>query len=70
MERKQKLAKVLREEFKRLTEKNGNINSKDYSLSIKYLETGDYPEDYDEYDLLYSCVEDFEDMCETYVITE
>jgi hypothetical protein len=70
MNRKQKLAEVLKEELKRLTERNGNINSKDYYLSIKYLETGDYPGNYDEYDLLYSCVDDFEDMCNTYGITE
>lgn len=69
MNRKQKLAEVLKEEYERLVDR-GNLNSEDYSLTIKYLETGEYPRHYNDYDLLYSCIEDFEDMCFTYDITE
>jgi len=65
MERKQKLAEALKEEYERLVDR-GNLNSEDYSLAIKYLETGDYPGNYDEYDLLYACIEDFEQMCSDY----
>ena len=67
--KKQKLAEALKEEYERLSYM-GRLNSKDYSLAIKYLETGEYPGNYDEYDLLYGCVEDLEDMYSTYDITD
>lgn len=67
-ERKLKLAEALKEEHERLLERNGNLNSEDYSLAIKYLETGEYPRHYNDFDLLYGCIEDFEQMCFDYEI--
>ena len=67
MDRKQKLAEALKDEHQRLLER-GNLNSEDYYLAIKYLETGEHPRHYNDYDLLYACIEDFEDMCFTYDI--
>ncbi|MFN7339801.1 MAG: hypothetical protein ACK5VI_01820 [Opitutia bacterium] len=69
MNRKQKLAEALKEEHERLVDK-GNLNSEDYSLAIKYLETGEYPRYYNDFDLLYGCIEDIEDMYFTYDIAE
>ena len=59
------LAEALKEEYERLVDR-GNLNSEDYSLAIKYLETGEYPRYYNDYDLLYACIEDFEQMCSDY----
>jgi len=70
-DKKLKLAEALREEKERLPERSifGDLNNfKDYELAIKYLETGEYPGNYDEYDLLYACVEDFETICRDYDI--
>jgi len=69
MNKKEKLAEALKEEYDRLSYM-GRLNSEDYSLSIKYLETGEHPRHYNDYDLLYGCIEDFEDMCHTYDIME
>jgi hypothetical protein len=66
--RKQKLAEALKEEYQRLVDK-GNLNSEDYSLAIKYLETGEYPRYYNDFDMLFACIEDFEMMCSDYNIT-
>ena len=66
-ERKLKLAEALKEEHQRLVHK-GNLNIEDYELSIKYLETGEYPRYYNDFDLLYGCNEDIEDMYFTYEI--
>lgn len=65
MNREQKLAEVLKEEHQKLVDR-GNLNSEDYSLAIKYLETGEYPRHYNDYDLLYACIEDFEQLCNDY----
>jgi hypothetical protein len=67
--RKQKLAEALKEEYERLVDK-GNLNSEDYFLAIKYLETGEYPRYYNDFDLLYGCIEDFEMICNDYDTAE
>jgi len=66
-ERKLKLAEALREEHERLVHK-GNLNSEDYSLAINYLKTGEYPRYYNDFELLYACIEDFETVCFDYEI--
>jgi hypothetical protein len=65
--RKQKLAEALKEEYERLADR-GNLNSEDYALTIKYLEIGEYPRHYNDYDMLYACIEDFEQLCMDYDI--
>jgi len=63
--KKLKLVEALKEEKQRLPETNmfeEQNNFKDYELAIKYLETGEYPGNYDEYDLLYACIEDIETL--------
>lgn len=65
-DKKQKLAEALKEEYDRLAY-IGRLNKQDYDLAINYLETGDYPGNYDEYDLLYACIEDFDQMCSDYL---
>ena len=64
-EQKQKLAEALKEEYERLKDR-GNLDSEDYSLSIKYLETGSIPTYYNRFDLLATCIEDFEQLCKDY----
>lgn len=66
MDKKQRLAEALKEEYERLINR-GNINSKDYSLAIKYLETGEYPRHYNDFDLLYACIEDFDCIYSDYI---
>lgn len=66
-DKKLKLAEALKEEHERLVHK-GNLNKEDYDLAIKYLETGEYPRHYNDFDLLYGCIEDFETVCFDYEI--
>ena len=71
MNKKEKLAQVLIDEFNRLKE-NPNFDKlakeEDYTLAIEYLNTGEYPRYYNDFDLLYACIEDFEQMCNDYDI--
>lgn len=64
--RKQELAEALKEEYDRLSYM-GRLNKEDYDLAIKYLETGEYPRHYNDYDLLYACIEDFEQIYKDYL---
>lgn len=64
---KHKLAEALKEEYERLKHR-GNLDEEDYNLAIQYLETGKHPEYYNDYDLLYACIDDFEQMCRDYDI--
>lgn len=64
--KRQELADALREEYDRLAY-IGRLNKQDYDLAINYLETGDYPGNYDEYDLLYTCIENFDQMYSDYL---
>lgn len=69
--RKLKLAEALKEERDRLPEINSfgeKTNFEDYELAIRYLETGEYPRHYNDFVLLYGCIEDFEQMCFDYEI--
>lgn len=63
--KKQKLAEALKDEHERLVHM-GRLNSEDYSLAINYLETGEHPRHYNDYELLYACIEDFEQLCNDY----
>lgn len=69
--KKLKLAQALEEEFKRL-KYHPNFDAgkerTDLDLTIKYLKTGEYPKNYENYDSLYYCMEDFEQMCNDYDI--
>lgn len=67
-DKKQQLADALSEEHQRLVHM-GKLNSEDYSLAVRYLETGEHPKYYNDYELLYACIEDFEQMCSDYDIT-
>lgn len=63
-----KLAQALKEEFERLKDHpNFDGSVVNYDLAIKYLETGNYPSNYDDYDMLSACIEDFEQMYNDYV---
>lgn len=62
-----KLAQALKEEYKELAHR-GNLDLEDYELAIKYLETGEHPKYYNDFDLLYACIEDFEQICRDYDI--
>ncbi len=69
--RKIKLEEALLDEFNRLKDHpdfDAENQKEDYMLAIEYLNTGDYPGNYDEHDLLYACIEDFELMCSDYGI--
>ncbi len=66
-DKKLKLAEALKGEYNRLAYM-GRLNKEDYELAIKYLETGEYPRYYNDFDLLYGCIEDIEDMYFTYEI--
>jgi len=66
---KKQLARKLQEEKETLPEINffGNkTDFEDYDLSIKYLLTGEHPKKYNDFDLLYACIEDFEQICMDY----
>jgi hypothetical protein len=67
--RKKELAKKLQEEKETLPEINffhEKTNFEDYDLSIKYLLTNEHPKKYNDFDLLYTCIEDFEQICMDY----
>lgn len=64
---KEKLAQALQEEYDRLSYR-GSLSKTDYDLSIKYLKTGEYPSNWADYDLLYACKEDFNQLCKDYDI--
>ena len=70
MELKEKLAQALEQEFERLKD-HSNFGAKkqkrEYDLAINYLRTGEHPSYYDDNDLLYACIEDFETMCKDYL---
>lgn len=69
--KKTQLAEALKEEFDRLSN-HSNFNLKkekrEYDLAIKYLETGEHPKYYNDNDLLYTCIEDFEQMYSDYTL--
>lgn len=65
-DKKLKLAEALKEEYDRLAYM-GRLNKEDYDLAINYLETGEHPRHYNDYDLLYACIEDFDQMCSDYL---
>lgn len=68
-ERKLRLADALMEEFNRLkTSVNFDVKSKkeDYQLAIEYLNTGEHPRHYNDFEMLYACIEDFEQLCNDY----
>lgn len=65
-DKKLKLAEALKEEYNRLAYM-GRLNKQDYDLAIKYLETGEHPRHYNDYDLLYACIEDFDQMYSDYL---
>lgn len=69
--KKLKLAQVLEEEFERLKDHpnfDAEKHEEDYYLAIKYLKTGETTENYEDFDLLFGCIEDFEQMCSDYDI--
>lgn len=72
MDRKLKLADCLKEELERLKDRIGYTTKSlvvmDYKLSINYLQTNNKPLNWDEYDLLYACVEDLETLYSDYDI--
>lgn len=70
-DRKLKLAQALEEEFERLKDHPNFDTEKEelnYNKTIKYLRTGEYPKNYEKYDLLYGCIEDLETMYSDYNI--
>jgi len=67
--RKTALANALKEEKERLPEYSafGEKNdTKDYDKAIKYLETGEVPNSYEDSELLIGVIDDFEMMCSDY----
>jgi hypothetical protein len=69
MNKKEKLIKALKEEFNSLKDHpnfDETKQAREYNLAIKYLETGEHPFYYNDNDLLYGCIEDFEQMCSDY----
>ncbi len=70
-DKKLRLAQALEEEFERLKDHpnfDTEKHKKDHYLAIKYLTTGEHSKYYDDFDLLCSCIEDFEQMCLDYEI--
>lgn len=69
--KKLKLAQALEEEFERLKD-HPNFDAEkqepEYNIAIKYLITGEHPRYYNDFDLLYGCIEDFEQICNDYGI--
>lgn len=69
--KKLRLAEALLDEFNRLKDHpnfDAEEKKEDYMLAIEYLNTGDYPRHYNDYDMLFACIEDFEEMCFDYEI--
>ncbi|HSH52754.1 MAG TPA: hypothetical protein VK982_13600 [Bacteroidales bacterium] len=65
-ENKQKLIEALEKERNKL-EKFGR-NMEGHNLDIEYLKTGDYDmDDIEKYDILYTCINDYEMMIYDYV---
>lgn len=67
--KREALAVALEEEKARMPERSmfgDKTNFKDYDLAIEYLRTGEHPTDYDDFDILNSCIEDFDQICADY----
>jgi len=74
-EKKLKLAKALEKELETLPEFNAfgeENNIEDSKLAIRYLKDGivpvGYPGKYDDFELLYGVIEDFDRVCRNYDI--
>lgn len=73
MDKKQKLAEALKEEFNNLKHHPNFDSDKqkpEYDLAINYLLTGNHQKYYNDNDLLYACIEDLEQMYIDYDIKE
>lgn len=70
-DKREKLAIALEEEKGTRPEFNyfgEPTDFEDYDLAIHYLKTGEHPEYYNDFNLLYACIEDFEQTCADYDI--
>ena len=69
--KKVQLAKLLKEEFIKLSHHVNFDKVKEkieYDLAIRYLETGEHPKYYNDNDLLYTCIEDFDQIYSDYIL--
>lgn len=62
--KKEKLIEALKKERERFIK--WGKPTKDHDLTIEYLETGDYPQDYEDFEILEAAINDFDCICQDY----
>jgi len=69
MNRKTRLSAALTEEKARLMA-HPNFDPTDHELAVEYLTLGTFPKNYEKFEILDACINDFDSICNDYQIAD